>query len=128
MPLFCTNRDVVLASLERFDSDQRCYILALRSTEHPLMQQSRNSSKIVRYITQVINFKVVHASSTFFPSRIWQTKIVEWSVTRYKILVVSTTKKGYFMQHNMNGFLTITIAFGGPCNVHLKVFFYLVDS
>ena len=49
MPLFCTSRDVVLASLERYDSDQRCYILALRSTEHPLIQQSHNTSSTVRY-------------------------------------------------------------------------------
>ncbi|KAK2568377.1 hypothetical protein P5673_007404 [Acropora cervicornis] len=42
------NRDVVLASLERYDSDQRCYILALRSTEHPLIQQSHNTSSTVR--------------------------------------------------------------------------------
>lgn len=48
MPLFCTSRDVVLASLERYDSDQRCYILALRSTEHPLIQQSHNTSSTVR--------------------------------------------------------------------------------
>lgn len=48
MPLFCTNRDVVLASLERYDSDQRCYILALRSTEHPLIQQNHSNSKTVR--------------------------------------------------------------------------------
>ncbi|XP_068705635.1 uncharacterized protein [Montipora foliosa] len=48
MPLFCTNRDVVLASLERYDSDQHCYILALRSTEHPLIQQAHNKSNIVR--------------------------------------------------------------------------------
>ncbi|RMX50411.1 hypothetical protein pdam_00010421 [Pocillopora damicornis] len=44
MPLFCTKRDVVLASLERYDSDQHCYILALRSTEHPLMKDSVKSN------------------------------------------------------------------------------------
>ena len=58
MPLFCTNRDVVLASLERYDSDQRCYILALRSTEHPMIQQAHNKSNVVRYsmsnITSII--------------------------------------------------------------------------
>lgn len=48
MPLFCTNRDVVLASLERYDSDQHCYILALRSTEHPMIQQAHNKSNVVR--------------------------------------------------------------------------------
>lgn len=44
MPLFCTKRDAVLASLERYDSDQHCYILALRSTEHPLIQETQKSS------------------------------------------------------------------------------------
>lgn len=44
MPLFCTKRDVVLASLERYDSDQHCYILALRSTEHPLIQDTYKSN------------------------------------------------------------------------------------
>ena len=43
---------------------------------------------------------------TVFQSRIlanWNN-IVEWSLTRYKILVARTTKKGYFMQHNMDDF------------------------
>lgn len=43
---------------------------------------------------------------TVFQSRIlanWNN-IVEWSFTRNKILVARTTKKGYFMQHNMDDF------------------------
>ena len=57
MPLFCTKRDVVLASLERYDSDQRCYILALCSTEHPLIQDAHKSN-FVRYIKFVTNCAV----------------------------------------------------------------------
>lgn len=40
----------------------------------------------------------------FFKVAFLQTEIVEWSLTRYKILVARTTKKGYFMQHSMDDF------------------------